>query len=174
MESLSKPLVNKVAQSKLITFNLEDFYPKEEIVELDISPFLFKGLLLKEMDFRKSIKALDWSTFKNKILIVHCSTDAIIPVWAYALIATYAAGEVHDLFIGSKSNYIDTYYKQVVNQMDVNVFNDKMMVIKGCSEQEVPASAYAYICQKLTGVAKSIMYGEPCSTVPLYKKKKEA
>lgn len=170
MENINKPLVNKVAQSKLVTINMEDFFPAEEILVFDIKSYLFQGLLLKEMDFRKSMKDHDWSQYKDAIMLIQCSSDAIIPVWAYSLIAKYSTAFVKELFVGSKEEFIHQYYKTYIQLMDVSEFTDKMIVIKGCSEKAVPAAAYAYLCQKLVPVAKSIMYGEPCSTVPIHKK----
>jgi len=171
MDNLNKPLVNRVAQSKLITVNLENYFPSWDIINIDLAAFLFQGLLLKEKDFRKSMKDLDWKSFEDKILLINCSTDAIIPIWAYALLATHASPFVRDLYVGTKKEYIKSYYNSILSSIDYSEFENKMIVIKGCSDKEIPILAYTQLSKNLTGIAKSIMYGEPCSTVPLYKKK---
>lgn len=169
---MAKELVNKVALSGLINFNLEEFYPKEEFHTLDLKDFLFMELILKEKDFREAMKSYEWSSVNGKILLIVCSADAIIPSWAYMLISSYAAPVAHDIFEGSKEEYLKAHYYQVINTLDIAPFQDKRIVIKGCSNQPVPVLAYTKLTQRLHSVAKSIMFGEPCSTVPIYKKPK--
>lgn len=167
-----KPLVNKIAASGLITLNLEDFLPKVSFVELDLKGYLFHGLILKEKDFRTALKELDWSQFDQKTLLVYCSTDAIIPMWAYMLVAAYATPFAADIFQGSKEEYLKFSLNQGLDQIDYSQYEGQRLVIKGCGDEPVPAAAYLEITRRLQPIAQSIMYGEPCSTVPIYKRKK--
>ena len=164
------PLINRVANSGLITINLEDYFPKEEIIDFDIKQFLFMEMILKEKDFRKSLKEQDWKSYEGKILAVHCSVDAIIPTWAYMLISANASPFVSDLYFGQKSGYIQQYFDEVLEDMNCEQHQDKRVVIKGCSDKEVPPSAYMKLTSKLQPFAQSIMFGEPCSTVPIFKR----
>lgn len=170
MDLTSPPLINRVANSALITINLEDWFPKEEIVTIDLKEYLFQELILKEKDFRKALKELDWSTYTNKIINVICTADAIIPMWAYMLIASHAEGYAKTVFVGSTEEFLSNHYTQAIDNIDLNQYQDQLTVIKGCSNKPVPASAYAYLTFKLQSVAKKIMFGEPCSTVPIYKR----
>lgn len=171
MQDINQPLVNRVAESGLITLNLEDDYPKSPFVVFDIKEYLFKELLLKEKDFRNDLKAIDWSQYQNKIVLITCTSDAIIPLWAYMLISAYVEPYASDIFEGTQEEYLKYHYKNVISQMNTDDFNDQRIVIKGCGKKQVPASAYADLTKKLRPLAKSIMFGEPCSTVPIYKKK---
>ena len=171
--SESKPLVNRVAASGLITINLEEFYPAEELVIFDIKDYLFMELILKEKDFRTALKEHDWSQYEGKRLLVYCSTDAIIPVWAYMLVATYAAPFAADIFQGDQESYLKAYYTQRIAKIDPVQYEQQRIVIKGCSDKPVPPAAYLALTQKLRPFAKSIMYGEPCSTVPIFKQPKK-
>jgi hypothetical protein len=166
-----KPLVNRVAQSGIVTLNLEDHYPAEEIVAFDLKDYLFHGLILKEKDFREALDALDWEAYRAKRLAVHCSTDAIVPMWAYQLVAVHAQPVAADVYFGTPAQALDQYYREKLSGMDWGYLSDQRVVIKGCSDKPVPASAYLELARLLRPVAKSIMYGEPCSTVPLFKKK---
>lgn len=169
---MEEVLVNKVAQSGLITINLEDWFPKEEILELDIKQFLFHGLILKEKDFRESLSQLDWTQYQNKVLCVYCSTDAIIPVWAYMLIAVHSKPYVHSVYFGTKDSFISHHYSHQIEALDLTPFVEGRLVIKGCGDLPVPSSAYMNLTSRLVPVARSIFYGEPCSTVPVFKQKK--
>ena len=169
---MANPLINKVAQSSLITIDLEKYYPQKEWRDFDLKNFLFQGLILKEKDFRQALKQIDWYEYKDKVLLLHCSADAIIPVWAYMLVAQYASGIADWIFFGAKEEYIKFHYYQYLSSQDYSKYRDAKIVIKGCGEKEVPPAAYAYITEKLRPYAQSIMYGEPCSTVPIYKKTK--
>jgi hypothetical protein len=166
-------LVNRVASSGLTTINLEDFFPKGEVVPFDLKPYLFMELILKEKDFREAMKAHDWTQYEGKNVIVFCSADAIIPVWAYMLVATNAAAFAVDIFQGDTENFYKVHYEKTIAQLDASVYEGQRIVIKGCSDKPVPPSAYLALTKKLHAVAQSIMYGEPCSTVPIYKKAKE-
>ncbi len=166
------PLVNRVANSGLITIKLEDLYPAEEISVFDIKDYLFQGLILKERDFREALKAIEWSKFTGHLLAVFCSTEAIIPVWAYMLVAAHAAPYAADVYFGSEKEMLRNYYSKKIEKLDLKPYIGSRLVIKGCSEKPVPESAYLEITKRFQPVAASIMYGEPCSTVPVYKKPK--
>jgi len=165
-----QPLVNRVANSGLITLNLEDYFPKQEIATFDLKGFLFMEMILKEKDFRAALKEYDWTQYEGKILTVFCSADAIIPVWAYMLVATYAEPFAADIFQGTKEEYLKAVYRGVLKDMDFAQYEGKRIVIKGCSNKPVPPAAYLALTTKLRPFAQSIMYGEPCSTVPIFKR----
>jgi hypothetical protein len=164
-------IINKVAQSPLETVDLEDYYPKEEIILFDLKPYLFMELILKEKDFRDSLKEVDWEIYSGKIVAVTCSADAIIPVWAYMLVATYLEPTAKDIIMGDEKTAVNQVLLKRINHIDVNKYKDKRVVIKGCGELSIGDFAYMEITRLLRPVAKSIMYGEPCSTVPIYKNK---
>lgn len=165
-------LVNRVANSPIKTINLEDYFPKQDVVVFDIKDYLYMELMLKEKDFRTALKAHDWDQYGGKVVCVYCSTDAIIPMWAYMLVATYLNGKAHDVYQGSRDAYIQNYYREQIRQLPVDGYLDKPVVIKGCSDKPVPAAAYMELTLRVQAVAKSIMFGEPCSTVPVYKRPK--
>lgn len=167
------PLVNRVANSGLITINLEHYWPKADIVTFDIKDYLFMELILKEKDFRIALKEHDWSQYDGKIVTILCSTDAIIPTWAYMLVSSYLVGHAHDIYQGTQEEYLKGYYSQLIRDMDITEYEDKRLVIKGCSNKPVPTIAYALITARLKESALSIMYGEPCSTVPITKRPKK-
>ena len=128
-------------------------------------------MILREKEFRQALKEVDWNSFADKGFCIYCSTDAIIPVWAYMLVATYVGNICSFFHVGSLEDYIESYYDQVLSQHDFAAYADKSVVIKGCSNKQVPESAYAKATKHMLSYAKSIMYGEPCSTVPIYKRK---
>lgn len=167
-----EPFVNKVAESGIITLNLEDYYPKEEVMVFDMKDHLFMGLILKEKDFRESLKNMDLSPYTGKIAAITCTADAIIPVWAYMLVASalqpYAA---HVVFAGKEAAKEAVFFK-AVTEMNPGDYAGQRVVIKGCGEIPIGEGAYVAVTHKLRPVVKSIMYGEPCSTVPIYKKPK--
>jgi len=165
-----KPLVNRVASSGLITINLEDFFPKEELVVFDLKEYLFMEMILKEKDFRAALKELDWSQYDGKHLAITCTADAIIPIWAYMLVTVYATPIAASVFQGTAEDFYKKSFADTLAQLDINQYENKLLVIKGCSDKPVPLSAYVDLTRILQPVAKSIMFGEPCSTVPLYKK----
>jgi hypothetical protein len=170
MEILDKPLVNRVAESGLVTLNLEDFFPKEEIAVFDLKDYLFMGLILKEKDFREACKNHDWAQYTNKHLVIDCTADAIIPVWAYMLVAVQAAPFAKEIFQGDVDNFYKTVYAKKLADFDAAQYEGKRVVIKGCSDKPVPPAAYVNLTHKLQPFAQSIMYGEPCSTVPIFKR----
>ena len=163
-------LVNRVANSGLITINLEEYFPQREILHFDLKDYLWKEFILKEKDFRIALKEHDWTQYSDKIVLVYCSNDAIIPVWAYMLVTSYASKTAADVYGMTEEEFLKAHYRKAVEQMDLNDFEGKRIVIKGCSDKPVPASAYLDIQSKLTDFAQSVMYGEPCSTVPIFKK----
>ncbi len=165
-----KPLVNRVANSGLITLNLEDFFPAQKTVVFDLKDYLFMELILKEKDFRAALKEHDWNQYQNKIVLVYCSTDAIIPVWAYMLVTAYAEPYAADVFQGKADAYYQAAFRQALSKIEPEQYQEKRIVIKGCSNKPVPPSAYVELTRKLRPFAQSIMYGEPCSTVPIFKR----
>lgn len=167
---MDKPLINRVANSGLNVFNLEEHYPTTPIKKFDLKPYLFKELILKEKDFRAALKEIDWSTYKDNIVLIYNSNDAIIPVWAYMLVSTYLNEIAAEIFQGTQDEYLKLHYSKVIQNIDAESYTDERVIIKGCSNKAVPAFAYTAITYKIKPFAKSIMYGEPCSTVPIYKK----
>lgn len=168
---MSDPIINKVAESSLTTLNLEDYFPTEAIALFDLKPFLFMELILKEKDFRQALQQLDWTPYSGKTVAVTCSADAIIPVWAYMLVASYLEPIANEVVMGDEATATRQLFIKNINNIDASSFEDKRVVIKGCGDQPIGDYAYMEITKKLRPVVKSIMYGEPCSTVPVYKKK---
>jgi len=168
---MQETIVNKVAESGLITLDLEEYYPKEEIVVFDLKAHLFMGLILKEKDFRAALQNIDWSQYQSKNVALTCSADAIIPMWAYMLVASYLRPFANEIIFGNKETVISALILKNLSKINGEEFTDKRIVVKGCGDVQIPESAYIEIINKLRPYAKSIMYGEPCSTVPIYKKK---
>ncbi|MEP2239808.1 MAG: DUF2480 family protein [Maribacter sp.] len=164
-------IVNKVAQSKLITFNLEDYYPQGNRVVLDIKDWLFEGFILKEKEFRAFVDAHDWSQYDGAYVAMHCSTDAIVPGWAYLLLSVKLSGIAKKAIQGTLVDLETSIYQSIIENIDISEYQDKLVIIKGCSNKPVPANAYLFLSERLKPVVKSIMYGEACSSVPLYKRK---
>ena len=170
---MSAEIVNRVANSKLVTFDLEDYYPKGERVLFDISDWLLEGYVLREKDFRESAKNFDWSVYKDANVALTCSTDAVIPGWAYMLLTTYLSPFARKVVVGDLEMLESILYNEVIAELDVSEFQDKPLIVKGCSRKPVPQNAYIQLIQKLQPVARSIMYGEACSSVPLFKKRSQ-
>ncbi len=170
MESINTPLINKVAQSGLITINLEDYFPSQEMAHFDLKDQLFMGMILKEKDFREALSTWDWEQYQDKNLLVYCSADAIIPTWAYMLVAIKASKYALRVFQGTEQEYIKEYMYQRIDEIQLSDYRDARVVIKGCGDLPVPESAYIDITTKLQPVVQSLMYGEPCSTVPIFKR----
>lgn len=162
--------VNKVAESGIVSLNLEDFFPGDEVIVFDMKDYLFMGLILKEKDFREALKTLDLNLFTGKQIAITCTADAIIPMWAYMLVASALQPVATDIFFGSKEDVANKILVKNIQQLDANDYSDKRIVIKGCGELPISEEAYMEVTKKLRPVAKSIMYGEPCSTVPVFKK----
>jgi hypothetical protein len=168
---MSEAIINKVSESALMTLNLEDYFPSDEIAVFDMKDYLFMGLILKEKDFRESLKNLDLSLFTNKAVAVTCSADAVIPMWAYMLVASTLQPVAKEVIFGTAEDLKNKLLIKNIAQLPLNDFTDKRVVIKGCGDLPVGEAAYLEATKILRPVAKSIMYGEPCSTVPIYKKK---
>ncbi|HNR16632.1 MAG TPA: DUF2480 family protein [Chitinophagaceae bacterium] len=168
---MSEPFINKVAESGLITLDLEKWYPRDETAVFDMKDYLFMGMILKEKDFRDALKNIDWESYRGKNVAVTCSADAIIPVWAYMLVATYLQPFAKEMVMGDEKELHKTIFLKNLSAIDVNEYTDKKVVIKGCGETPIADYVYMEITKLLRPVVKSIMYGEPCSTVPVFKKK---
>lgn len=168
---MPEEIVNRVAQSALQTINLEDLYPVGARMELDIKDQLFQGLILREKDFREFVKTQDWSKYQDAYVAVYCSADAIVPTWAYMLLASKLQPYAKYVLFGSLSELESQLFMDELHRFDVEEYRDKPVVVKGCFDKPIPTSAYMEITRKLAPVAKSIMYGEPCSTVPIFKRK---
>ena len=168
---MSEVIINKVSESSIITLNLEEYFPKEEIALFDMKDHLFMGLILKEKDFREALKNLDLNIYANKAVAVTCSADAVIPIWAYMLVASYLQPVAKEVIFGTEVELKKQLLMRNIAQLNVSDFTDKRVVIKGCGELPVGEAAYLEATKLLRPVAKSIMYGEPCSTVPIFKKK---
>lgn len=162
--------VNKVSESGIITLDLEAFYPKDEVAVFDMKDHLFMGLILKEKDFREAMKNLDLTPYKNKNVALICSADAIIPMWAYMLVASYLQPVAREIIFGDEDFLHKTLFQKNIDKINPEDYRDQRVVIKGCGELPISETAYVAITNKLRPVVKSIMYGEPCSTVPVYKK----
>ena len=162
---------NKVAASGLISLNLEEYFPSGEIGVFDLKDHLFMGLILKEKDFREALKNLDWSIYQDKYVAVTCSADAIIPVWAYMLVASYLQPIVKDVYVGNKEEFQKHLVLKNISAIDPGQYEGKKVVIKGCGDIPIGEFAYLEITRRLRPVVQSLMYGEPCSTVPIYKKR---
>lgn len=171
---MEQEIVNKVANSSLVQLDLEDYYPKEEIVVFDLRKHLFMELILKEKDFRNDLQNMDWQPYENKIVAVTCSADAIVPAWAYMLVASYLQPLAREVIFGTIEDAIKQVLLKRINAIDTGEFADKRVVVKGCGDVQIGEYAYMEIALKLRPVVKSIMYGEPCSTVPVYKAKSKA
>jgi hypothetical protein len=168
---IQENIINKVAQSGLVTLDPAEFYQPGERVIYDIAPNLFQGLILREKDFREFVKEHDWAQYKGKNVGIICSADAIVPAWAYMLLANRMAPYARDVVFGNEEVLETVLFTKVIEKLNVEQYRDQRMVIKGCGDVAVPVSAYVALAEKLTPVVKSLMFGEPCSTVPLYKRK---
>lgn len=166
-------ITNKVAESNLITIDLESYYPKGKTGVFDLKDHLFMGLILKEKEFREELKNIDWKKYLDKNVCITCSQDAVIPIWAYMLVATYLQPVAKEILFGDEDFLHRTLFLKNLARINVNDFVDKRVVIKGCGDKIISETAYVEITKLLRPVVKSIMYGEPCSTVPIYKKPKE-
>ena len=169
---MAEEIINRIAGSKLVTFNLEDYYREGERVLFDVKDWLLEGFVLREKDFREQAKKHNWSAYQGKFVALTCSSDAIIPAWAYMLLATYLQPFAKKTITGDLEMLETILYAETIEKMDVSALKDQPVIIKGCSRKPVPKNAYLLIIEKLQPVVKSLMYGEACSSVPLYKKPK--
>ena len=168
---MEEVFVNKVSESGILSLNLEDYYPKQEIALFDMKDYLFMGLILKEKDFRESLKNLDLSIYQDKVVAVTCSADAVIPMWAYMLAASYLQPVATEVAFSTIEELKNTILLKNIEKMPLTDFANQRVVIKGCGELPVGEAAYLLATKILRPIVKSIMYGEPCSTVPIFKRK---
>ena len=164
-------IINKVAQSSLEVFDLEDYFPDEHVVQLDISQWLFEGFLLKEKDFREQLKNFAWTIYQDKYVGINCSTEAVLPAWAFSLVAVYLNPVALKVINGNLEAITIVWYEDILSKVDYSTYKDKPVILKGCSKKQVPQEVYTLAIQKLMPHAKTIMFGEACSAVPLYKRK---
>ena len=169
---MQEEIINKVASSVLVVFDLEDYYQNGVRSKIDISQWLIEGFLLKEKDFRENLKNHDWFQFQDHFVAVYCSTDAILPAWASILVASYVAPFAKKVVLGNLSDLETSIYESELAKIDFSTYQDKPVILKGCSKKPVPESAYILAIQKFQKHAKSVMYGEACSAVPIFKAKK--
>lgn len=170
---MAEEIINRVTKSGIITLNLEEYYTEGERVVYDIKQNLWQEIALKEKDFREFIKTNDWSVYRDQLVAIHCSVDAIVPTWAYMLLSIALKPYANRVFFGSLETMNQVLFEEQLNKIDFTTYQDARIVIKGCGDKAVPESAYVTLTNKLLPYAKAIMYGEPCSTVPLYKKPRD-
>lgn len=166
---MAKEIINRVANSKLITFDLEDVYPAGSRVKLDISEWLHEGIVLREKEFRNYVKNHDWKQYENCYLAVFCASEAIVPAWAFMLVTVAAGRFAKKVVKGSLNDLESVVFSELIEKMDLDHLSGQPVIIKGCNKKPIPENAYLLLTQKLLPIAKSIMYGEACSSVPLYK-----
>tara|TARA_R110002167_G_scaffold263017_3_gene469692 strand:+ start:5601 stop:6116 length:516 start_codon:yes stop_codon:yes gene_type:complete len=171
MSESDQTIVNKVAQSKLVTIDLEDYYPIGKRMSIDIEAWLYEGLIVREKEFRATVAEHDWDRYQDAFVALHCSSDAIVPGWAYMLLTTKLQAVARKIVQGDLQLLETVLYQEIIANMDVTQYKDRPVIIKGCSKKPVPPNAYLWLTAKLQTVAKSIMYGEACSSVPLFKRK---
>ncbi|MBT4825554.1 MAG: DUF2480 family protein [Bacteroidetes bacterium] len=169
---MADTIVNRVAASALITFDLEKLYQIGTRQSIDLSQWLHQGLLLKEKEFRALLKAHDWSVYRDQFIALHCSTDAILPAWAALLVTTHLQPYARKVVLGTLNDLEVQLFAEEIQLLDISQYKDQPLIIKGCSDKTVPQDAYVQLIAKLQPVVKSLFYGEACSSVPLYKKKK--
>lgn len=165
------PIINKVAQKNIITIDLADLLPAEsDMVVIDMKDFLFKELILREADFREQVKSTDWSTYRDKYVVLYSSVNAIIPMWAYMVISAELAPYIKDIANADPTHAADIFMYRAIEKLNAAEYEGQRIVIKGCGDKQIDAAAFVYITQKLAGTARALMYGEPCSMVPVYKR----
>ncbi len=169
---MPEEILNKVAKSPIKTFNLEELYQDGQRHEIDLSQWLYEGFILKEKEFRQALKAYDWSQYENGFITLYCSTDAIVPAWAYMLVSTYLHPISKKVIVGSVEELNTILYAEAIQNLDLSDYRNKPVIVKGCSDKPVPQTAYLLLIQRLQPIVKSLMFGEACSAVPLYKPKK--
>lgn len=167
---MPEEIINRVANSKLLTFDLEEIYPSGERVLLDIKDWLHEGFVLREKEFRENVKNHNWENYSRKYVALNCSSDAIVPAWAFMLVATYLQPVAKKTVIGNLETLETAIFSEVISKMDFSEFENKPIIVKGCARLPVPQNAYLLLIEKLQPIAKSLFFGEACSSVPLYKK----
>lgn len=168
---MSEEIINKVAKSSLQVFDLEDYFPTQPITGVDISQWLEEGFLLREKEFRAALQEHSWEKYNHHLVYIYCSTDAIIPAWATILVASYLNPFAEIVIHGNKKELLVNYYQREIASLNFNKYQDNPCILKGCSKKPVPEEVYIIALQYLQKVAKSVMYGEACSAVPIYKKR---
>ncbi len=169
---MAKEIINRVANSPLKTIDLEEMYPAGQRIVFDIKDWLFEGIILREKEFRGHVIEHDWSQYQNQFVALTCSEDAIIPSWAFLLIASELAPYAKKVVVGNLETLETSIFQDLISNLNIDEFSNSPVIIKGCADKPIPPSAFTFLIQKLQPVVKSIMYGEACSTVPLYKVKK--
>lgn len=169
-----EPIVNRVARSGIVVYNLEALWDEAPVVECDLAPFLVHGLVLREKVFREHVETHDWSAYRDRHVALHCSADTIIPTWAYMLVATRLTDVARSVAVGRADDLIRDHYVRALEAEDWEKYRDRIVVVKGCGSRQVPLDAYVLATQHLQGVARKVMYGEPCSSVPLWRRPKAA
>ena len=169
---MADEIVNRVANSSLMVFDLEDHYPSGQRILFDIKDWLYEGFVLREKDFRQAVKAHDWSQYQDAYVALTCTTDAIVPAWAYMLLSSSLEPYANTIIKGDLEQLESSIYQELITAIDLESYKDKPVIIKGCSNKPVPTNAYLMMINRLQKVAKSVMYGEACSSVPLYKRSK--
>lgn len=169
---MEKEIVNRVANSPLVTIDLEDFYPDGSRMQLDVSSWLYEGLILREKEYREHIQNHNWAQYKDAFVAIQCATDAIIPGWAFLLVSIQLNGIAAKVHVGNLQDLESAIYSEIISNIDISEYQDKPIIIKGCTNKNIPENAYVQLAQRLQPIAKSILYGEACSSVPLYKRKK--
>ena len=168
---MSREIVNKVANSALITIDLTDYAPKETIVILDVKDFLFEGIILKEKAFRNTLKEFDFSVYTDKIVALYCSSDAIVPMWAFMLLTSYLNNSASKIHFGTKEEVFQKIFSDNIDAIDATKFENKKIIVKGCGQVPLTETLYVAITKKLQNTVSSLMFGEACSAVPVFKKK---
>ncbi|MEX1055856.1 MAG: DUF2480 family protein [Rhodothermales bacterium] len=168
-----EPIINRVEESDIRLFNLEDLWDERPVVELDLEPFLYEGVIVREKDFREKVKLHDWTQYADKHVAVYCSADAIIPTWAFMLVTSRLHGTARSVALGRKEDLIRDHFVRALEQVDWSAYRDRPVVIKGCGSKLVPTNAYLLAIGKLQQVAGKLMYGEPCSSVPIWRRPAE-
>jgi len=171
MQNSEQPILNRVAQSKILTFDLEDYYQEGKRIVLDIKDWLYEGLILREKEFRTFADSHDWELYADAYVAITCSTDAIIPGWAFMFLTSKLQPFAKQIVQGDLEQLETTLYQDIIQNIDLSEYKDKLVIINGCSKKPVPANAYVFITSRLQPLVKSLMYGEACSSVPLYKRK---
>ncbi len=170
---MKEEIINKVANSKLKTIDLEEFYPSGQRIVFDITSWLYEGLILREKDFREKVKNHNWQQYENNYVALTCSSEAIIPSWAYLLLTTSLGGVAKKIVVGDLVLLETVIFQEIINNLEVSEYENAPVIIKGCTNKPIPQSAYTLLISKLQTTARSIMFGEACSTVPLFKKHKK-
>ena len=168
---MSDTIVNKIAESGIITLDPADFLPRDPVKVFDLKDYLFMGMILKEKDFREKLKTMDWGPWRDQLVTLTCSADAIIPVWAYMLVTTHLQGVAREVLMGDETAARRQLLQRALWQWDITRYQDKRVVIYGCGDDDIEEFVYTELTRKLLPVVKSVMYGEPCSTVPVFKRK---